>query len=393
VATQTYSAAGSGAWLCPAGVTSVAAACWGGGGGGQAGASGGGGGAGGGGGEYAYEPSVAVTPGTLYQWVVGNGGFSQGAATGGRSVFAGDTLTVTAHGGQGGNSGIPFGGTGSANSTHRNGGAGGQGALAGSSFGGGGGSSAGTSSAGHPGGNAGSGPGAGGSAPSGGGAGGDGSPLGGGGEAGSAPGGGGGGGAAAASAIGGYGAAGMVQLTYTAAFQPLVPVFPAGYQPWYWDFDNWIQAPLSFLTGKIVFRAQLTNALSLSAGDTLIPFNDVLEDPYSGWSGAPDYQWELPAGYAGTFDVAITVSAFPSTFAEPVVQARVGLNSAAQLFAVDKSWCPALRVPGIASGGCQVQMFGGTDSVQGYAYLQPVSGSVSTAAGQRCTIQIAWADQ
>ena len=381
MAVTTFDSAGSGSWLCPAGVTSVAVACGGGGGGGACGADGR---SGGGGGEYAWEPAVAVTPGTLYPWTVGAGGFSQGKSSGGKSGFTGDTLSVAAHGGTGGNAGGQ-GGNGSQNAAHYPGGTGG------TSFGvlgAGGGSSAGTSSAGNPGGNAGSGPGAGGSSPPGGGAGGDGSPLGAGGEAGFPPGGGGGGGAATANAPGGYGADGMVQLTYDLATQPVVPSFPAGYSPWYWDFDAWIQAPLSFLTSKIVFRAQLTDSLSLAAGDTLIPFDDILEDPLSGWQSGSS-QWELPAGYEGTFEVALTVPC-AANLSEPVVQARVGVNSAAQLYAVSKAWVPPLTVPGIASGACQVQLFGGADSVQGYCYLDGSAGDAVTTAGQRCTMQVSW---
>lgn len=385
MAVTTYSAAGSGFFLCPAGVTVVAVACWGGGGGGggSSAAPSSISGAGGGGGEYAAEALVAVTPGRLYPFRVGNGGFSQGASFGGTSSFAGDSLAVTAHGARGGND-TSAGGTGSANTIHFDGGSGAGGNVP---LGGGGGGSAGSGGAGGNG-HSGVSGGAGGAAGAGGGAaGGRGSPLGGAGQAGFAPGAGGGGGTGGAN--GGFGAAGQVQLTYTLTTQPVVPYFPAGYKPLNSDFDQWIQAPDSFLTTKVAFRAELTVPLSLANGDTLIPFDSILEDPFSGWESGSS-QWLCPAGYAATYDVALTVSC-AAQGPQPVVQARVGVNSAAQEFTVDKAWVPASTVPGIASGSCQVQLYGGTDSVQGYVHLSNTGNAVTTA-GQRCQMTIMWAD-
>ena len=175
----TYSTAGTYAWTCPGGVTSVLAECWGAGGGGSSGNTG----AGGGGGEYAAA-TVAVTPGNVYTLVVGTGGSGGPGTTkntgnhgngGTKSAFTGDTQTVTAHGGGGGSSGGGGGGgTGTTGITHHNGGGGG-GVAGFPSAGSGGGGSGGTSSAGNnghlPSGNTG---GAGGSAVSGGGPGGKG---------------------------------------------------------------------------------------------------------------------------------------------------------------------------------------------------------------------------
>ena len=109
----TYS--GGSGWQCPAGVTSALVECWGGGatsGNGSAGTSTYTGGAGG---EYANEPTLGVTAATYYTYVV--------AAHGGNSsTFAGDSVTVTAHG-----TTSATGGTGSTNTNHANGGAAGSG--------------------------------------------------------------------------------------------------------------------------------------------------------------------------------------------------------------------------------------------------------------------------
>jgi hypothetical protein len=206
-------------WTCPAGVFAVLAECWGGGGGGAFGTSGGGAG---GGGEYASEPALAVTPLGTYSVTVGaggNGAVSSGNGSAGTStVFAGDSVTVTAHAGSGGASAGTggAGGSGSSSHLHTSGGTGGAGHSGGG--GGGGGGSGAPGSAGNTGGGATSGVGGtGAAAVFAGGPGGDGGthttspgglpPL-------SGPGGGGGGGYAGA---GGNGFAGRVTLTWAIA--------------------------------------------------------------------------------------------------------------------------------------------------------------------------------
>ena len=189
------------------------------------------------------------------------------------------------------------------------------------------------------------------------------------------------------------GADGKVQLTYTAPIQPVIPFFPAGFKPLHTDFDGWIQAPLSFLTSKVLFRAELTNALSLTNNvAAVIPFNSILEDPLSGWQ-AGSSQWLCPAGYSGLYSVTLTVSSGPNA-SNPVIQARVGIDTSAFVYTVDKAWVPGGgSVPGIASGAVPVQLFGGQDAVQGIAFLIGANGDVSTTAGQRCEITICWISQ
>jgi len=63
----TFNTAGTGSWLCPAGVTSIKIEAWGGGGGGgYARATNNGAAGGGGGGEYTYSNTITVVPGTTY---------------------------------------------------------------------------------------------------------------------------------------------------------------------------------------------------------------------------------------------------------------------------------------------------------------------------------------
>lgn len=98
-------------WLCPPGVTLVYVECTGGGGGGGGGTTfsvGGGGGAGAG--AYSARVAVPVTPGTVYTFVVGDGGAGSApnspktqGVSGGSSTFTGDAgVQVIAVGGSGG---------------------------------------------------------------------------------------------------------------------------------------------------------------------------------------------------------------------------------------------------------------------------------------------------
>ena len=210
-----FSQPGTGNWTCPSGVTTVKAECWGGGG------TGGKGSGGGGGGEYAAEASLAVTAGKVYQFTVGIGGVAGSVSanhTGATTTFAGDSVTVTAHGGHYPRTGTTpggIGGTGSSNTTHHDGGAGGTSPGYGGGGGGGSGGSAATGNTGSNGsGNAG---GAGASAVTDGGAGGAGASNPGFGVVGSSPGGGGGGGysdGAGSNFTGAAGGNGRIRLTY-----------------------------------------------------------------------------------------------------------------------------------------------------------------------------------
>ena len=206
----TFNGAGTTAWTCPVGVTSVQAEVWGAGGGGGVGAGGEGGGGGGG---YSIETAFAVTAGSNYDVVRGAGG-TPGVA-GGDSYFN-TAGTVMAKGGAGG-LGRAGGAGGAAASgvgdTKYSGGNGGTGVAGGAGAGGGGGSSAGSGANGNNGANAmlavG---GAGGAAPTDGSAGGAGGNLAAAGNNGTGFGAGAGGGGAGADA--GTGGDGKVTLTY-----------------------------------------------------------------------------------------------------------------------------------------------------------------------------------
>jgi hypothetical protein len=216
-------ATGTGYLWVPSGVSSIVAKAWGSGGsGGQGGSSSGS--AGGGGGEFAEEPTLAVTSGSIISFTVAAEAAESAGST---STVVGSSVTVTANGGsQGLGSSGGAGGTGSSNTTHFNGGAG---AGPGTTGGGGGGGSGGTASAGNNGtaGSTSTG-GAGAVAVTGGGPGGAGGNLSNqGAPAASGPGGGGGGGAKT-DETGGDGTSGQVTLSWATTVVYGVPrVFPA----------------------------------------------------------------------------------------------------------------------------------------------------------------------
>jgi len=212
VRTTTYSAAGTYTFTTPPDVTSIDVECWGAGGGGGGSKSATQGSGGGGGGGYS-KSTVAVSPKTGYQVVVGNYGAGGSWVTpsngspGSDSTFA--TTTVVAKGGSGGQSSADGagGGAGGVLGTGDTRYDGGDGYLGTSATGGGGGSSGGTASNGTDATSA-----TGAVAPAGGGNGGDGKTTGNGGV-GVAPGGGGGGSRSTIS-TGGNGAVGKVVITY-----------------------------------------------------------------------------------------------------------------------------------------------------------------------------------
>ena len=143
---ENFNIAGNGSWVVPAGVSSVTVEVWGAGGGSSgANSAGNGSGSGGGGGGYARSV-ISVTPGSTFNYIIGQGGgggFSTGGGLNGVSTEFGGI--VFGEGGQGGMWNGPggMGGGSSGNVTYF----GGDGAMGGStSYGGGGGSSAGSNS-------------------------------------------------------------------------------------------------------------------------------------------------------------------------------------------------------------------------------------------------------
>jgi hypothetical protein len=173
-----------------------------------------------------------------------------------------------------------------------------------------------------------------------------------------------------------------------------VPVFPAGYAPDDTDFDTWIQSNFSFLTEGVVFRARRVAAQALAGppgGNTLIEFDTIDEDPYSGWSATatsvqPAWSWLAPVTglYQVTFTFAVT-AAVNNTEAEVWVSGnRVRVSTAV---------CGTTGGGAGTGGMATVPMAAGQDYVQATADLSTTGESTLTGAGSQPSIEIALASQ
>jgi len=174
---------------------------------------------------------------------------------------------------------------------------------------------------------------------------------------------------------------------------PFVPVFPAGYGPQAADFDTWWFQNAGFLQNRVVFRAsQTTTATTLpdSGAVTAIGYDNVIEDPYSGWDSGT-FLWGPPSGYSGWYQVTITVRT--ATLAE-LVNLRPAITG---------SWDYSLTcVQGSSSGTgggvsatYTVYLVGGQDSAGAGCQLLNSGSAVDTelTAGQNSTLEIVWISQ
>jgi hypothetical protein len=389
----TFTAPGAVKWAIPANVTAYQVETW------AAGAGGAGpfstsAGAGGGAGEYAAEPSLAGIPGTVMHGFIGQGG-APGSSGGNTTWNAGQ---VTANGGYG-----TTGGSGSANTVHRNGGAGGAGGGA-YGGGGGGGSSGAPSGAGHAGtAGTGSAGGAGGTPLTSGGAGGHGGAPRTTGANGLAPGGG-GGGAGGGTAFGGgpqaygaRGAPGQIRITWTSApgipssFPlPAVPFFPAGWQPAQSDLDGWFHDSFAAIENRPVarFRQAVTaQSLPFSGAATVLEYDTTDEDPLGGWqSGA--WAWGPPPGWSGWYAVTITLFTAPLAAGNAI---RPGIIAPGNTMVLG-SQASGTGANGGAQGSWWAYLIGGQDVIQATGSLLNATAAVNTDTGaaQQSAMEVMW---
>lgn len=173
---------------------------------------------------------------------------------------------------------------------------------------------------------------------------------------------------------------------------PSVPVFSAGYGPSQADFDNWWYNVAGFLQNRVVFRAtQTTTATSLpdSGASTVIHFDDVLEDPYSGWDGST-YMWTPPAGYSGWYQVTLlvrTAEVAANVNLRPILAGTYG-QALATAMGADTSGAGV-------SGTFTVYLVGGQDTIGGACELLNSGSAVNTSltSGQRSALELVWLSQ
>jgi hypothetical protein len=168
---------------------------------------------------------------------------------------------------------------------------------------------------------------------------------------------------------------------------PTIPVFRPGYGPIVADFNSWIQAPFTFLTTKVMFRAEHHSATAMSAGvATVVPYDTVLEDPFGGWNSST-HAWTCPTGCSGWYEISGT-SFIASTPNVTSIHEFVVFQSGTEYAETSADW----SVNGHASGSCgsvQVPLLGGIDTIQG-AILSITGVNTSATAGQYSTLEIAW---
>lgn len=172
---------------------------------------------------------------------------------------------------------------------------------------------------------------------------------------------------------------------------PPVPAIPAGYGPLPADFTTWVTDPFTFLATAPVFRAQRQAALAIS-GQTIVPLDTILEDPYGGWSATSTgsqaaNSWLCPAGCSGWYDVTMTAFTNNPGTATDQVQANLYLNGT-QIASASAGWGVNGHATG-SSGSFPLPLLGGVDYLQMVIFSQ-VAVNTPTTTGQFPTMEIAW---
>lgn len=177
------------------------------------------------------------------------------------------------------------------------------------------------------------------------------------------------------------------------------PVIPAGLSPHgdklTADLNALITSPIAFCAAGIFARvrqASATQTLTASA-TSVLSYDTVDEDPYSGWSAAGTatqaaHSWQPPAGGSGWYHVHLSVS-LGTVPADSVLRPVVLVTGVPQ-FAVETAKAPS--APMIASGSAWVYLLGGSDYVQGAAFFASASGNepTSIAAGYQSLMDVSW---
>jgi hypothetical protein len=167
--------------------------------------------------------------------------------------------------------------------------------------------------------------------------------------------------------------------------EPVIPAFPAGYDPVTADMSNWVRAPFGGYSAGVVFRATLTTGQPFASGATIVQFNGILEDNWSGWNTANF--WYL-APWTGLYAVDVTVAiAAKALFLEASI-----LVSGATLIELGGLETPASFTGG-QSGAAYVPLVGGVDYIQCEAKCSSTATAASGSAGVLSSIEIAFVSQ
>lgn len=178
---------------------------------------------------------------------------------------------------------------------------------------------------------------------------------------------------------------------------PPVPVFPAGYGPVTGDFTGWVQNPFSFLTGGVVFRGhqQVSGGQALTGGSyTIISYDTIDEDPYSGWSAAgtgsqPANSWLAP--YTGSYEITVWTSIMPQA-----VWVGSGVLVSGGVVAGVLTGQAVFGSTAGVSGSCATftaQLTGGADYIQGACTVAANATTGTTAPGRYPSMEITYVSE
>jgi hypothetical protein len=170
---------------------------------------------------------------------------------------------------------------------------------------------------------------------------------------------------------------------------PAVPDFIPGYGPQQSDMQTLWVNPATFFRTRVVFRAtQATTATTIpdSGAYTTIAYDNILEDPYSGWS-ASAHKWTAPAGYSGWYLATMCVF-IASAANNDILAANIGGSPQVEPAAASAQ----SNAAGGAVAANYAYLTGGQDALWGTAALLNASASVSTSltAGEQSSLEIIW---
>ena len=172
-----------------------------------------------------------------------------------------------------------------------------------------------------------------------------------------------------------------------AGTDPVAPSFIAGSGPTATPFNGQVQAPFTFLTSKVMFRAQRNAAQALTSGvNNLIAFDTILEDPYGGWNSGTS-TWTCPAGCSGWYELSMSAWMNSAGNNTTVIAAVAALNGVIQQD-MTSEWAVNGHAGG-TSGMLAVSLYGGQDTVGGYIFTT-AAVSTPTATGQAPTFELCW---
>jgi hypothetical protein len=176
---------------------------------------------------------------------------------------------------------------------------------------------------------------------------------------------------------------------------PSVPDFLAGFGLQQSDLQSlWVNAA-AFFQQRVIFRAtQTTTATTLpsSGAVTTIAYDNIIEDPYGGWS-ASTHKWTAPAGYSGWYQVTVTVWAATPGAINTVLSPFAGGSAAYNPNSgVPLAGVPIPNSPAGVEGSWYLWLTGGQDATWGAGAILNSGSNVLTnlTAGEQSSLEITW---